>query len=50
LYDAAGEPRQLWFDPKLEHNEFLAARPKVRAPRHRDQSFHGIVITHSSAS
>ena len=28
LYDAAGEPRQLWFDPKLEHNEFLAARPK----------------------
>jgi fermentation-respiration switch protein FrsA (DUF1100 family) len=27
LYDAAGEPRQLWFDPALEHNEFWYARP-----------------------
>ena len=25
-------------------------RRAVRAPRHREQSFHGIVITHSSAS
>jgi len=31
---------------------FLSAtdRPIVRAPRHREQLFHGIVITHSSAS
>ena len=28
LYDAAGEPIQLWFDPKLEHCEFWWARPK----------------------
>jgi fermentation-respiration switch protein FrsA (DUF1100 family) len=28
LYDAAGEPRQLWFDPELEHTEFWFARPK----------------------
>jgi fermentation-respiration switch protein FrsA (DUF1100 family) len=27
LYDAAGEPRQLWFDPALEHCEFRFARP-----------------------
>jgi uncharacterized protein len=27
LYDAAGEPRQLWFDPMLEHCEFRQARP-----------------------
>ena len=27
LYDAAGEPRQLWFDPALEHTEFWYARP-----------------------
>jgi fermentation-respiration switch protein FrsA (DUF1100 family) len=28
LYDAAGEPRQLWFEPELEHIEFWWARPK----------------------
>jgi uncharacterized protein len=28
LYDAAGEPRQLWFEPDLEHIEFWWARPK----------------------
>jgi fermentation-respiration switch protein FrsA (DUF1100 family) len=28
LYDAAGEPRQLWFEPELEHCEFWWARPK----------------------
>ena len=26
LYDAAGEPRQLWFDPELEHCEFWNSR------------------------
>jgi fermentation-respiration switch protein FrsA (DUF1100 family) len=26
LYDAAGEPRQLWFDPDLEHCEFWNSR------------------------
>jgi uncharacterized protein len=28
LYDAASEPRQLWFDPDLGHCEFYWARPK----------------------
>jgi fermentation-respiration switch protein FrsA (DUF1100 family) len=28
LYDAAGEPRQLWLEPELEHVEFWWARPK----------------------
>jgi uncharacterized protein len=28
LYDAAGEPRQLWFDPQLRHCEFWWARPR----------------------
>ena len=36
---------------KKRHEELLALRnDNVRAPRHREQSFHGIVITHSSAS
>jgi len=26
LYDAAGEPRELWFDPKLGHVEFDTKR------------------------
>jgi hypothetical protein len=26
LYDAAGEPRQLWFDPELEHCECWNSR------------------------
>ena len=26
LYDAAGEPRQRWFDPELEHCEFWNTR------------------------
>jgi len=30
---AAGEPRQLWFDPQLEHVEFVRARPKEREKR-----------------
>jgi fermentation-respiration switch protein FrsA (DUF1100 family) len=28
LYAAAGEPRELWFDPELGHVEFLAKRPE----------------------
>ena len=28
LYDAAGEPRQLWLEPTLGHCEFGSARPK----------------------
>ncbi|ODS59277.1 MAG: hypothetical protein ABS36_02165 [Acidobacteria bacterium SCN 69-37] len=27
LYDAAGEPRTLWFDPQIGHTRFATARP-----------------------
>ena len=28
LFDAAGEPKELWFDPNLGHTEFLRRRPQ----------------------
>jgi fermentation-respiration switch protein FrsA (DUF1100 family) len=28
LFDAAGEPRELWFDPELRHTRFDTARPE----------------------
>jgi fermentation-respiration switch protein FrsA (DUF1100 family) len=28
LFDAAGEPKELWFEPDLGHTEFLAKRPQ----------------------
>lgn len=29
LYDAAGEPKELWFEPSLEHTKFDTAMPDV---------------------
>jgi alpha-beta hydrolase superfamily lysophospholipase len=28
LFEAAGEPKELWFDPELGHTEFLKMRPR----------------------
>ena len=33
LYEAAGEPKELWFEPELKHTNFPAERPEEFAQR-----------------
>jgi hypothetical protein len=44
LFDAAGQPKELWFEPAVKHAEFLQAMPEAfeeRVTRFLDAAFRG---------